>query len=97
MNYDLFNVTAKVVDRQLAKLGGTRAMNAAYTDEATGLEDVVEPWVGSVVLMLADVGMGKGGGGSAMLASNPPPCLGCRRRLRHRHTTGEIQGVVHFV
>ncbi|KAL3764537.1 hypothetical protein ACHAW5_004801 [Stephanodiscus triporus] len=62
-NYDVFNAAAKVIDRRMSELGGTRATRAAYADEATGLEDVVEPWVKSAVSILSDVCMGGGGGG----------------------------------
>ena len=47
-NYDQFCATGKIVDRKMAELGGTRAKKLGMADEATGLEDVVEPWTGSV-------------------------------------------------
>lgn len=49
-NYDVFCATGKAVDKQLEVLGGTRVKPAAYADEATGLEDVVDPWVASILL-----------------------------------------------
>ena len=48
-NYDNFCATGKVVDQKLDQLGGTRAKPLGMADEATGLEDVVEPWTKSVV------------------------------------------------
>ena len=39
----------------LVELGGTRAMPLGMADEATGLEEVVEPWVGNVISGLAEV------------------------------------------
>ncbi|KAL3807401.1 hypothetical protein ACHAXA_006669 [Cyclostephanos tholiformis] len=63
-NYDVFNAVAKVVDRRLAELGGTRAHSPAYADEATGLEEIVEPFVW---------GRGGGGGGGAASREFEPP------------------------
>jgi len=48
-NYDVFNAMGKVIDKRLNELGGTRALKVALADEATGLEEVVDPWVGSVI------------------------------------------------
>ena len=48
-NYDQFCETGKVVDRKMAELGGLRATKLAMADEATGLEDVVEPWTNTVL------------------------------------------------
>ena len=48
-NYDQFCATGKLVDRKLAELGGTRVRPVACADEATGLEDVVEPWTASIL------------------------------------------------
>jgi sulfite reductase alpha subunit-like flavoprotein len=48
-NYDQFCATGKLVDRKLLEQGGTRAKPLAMADEATGLEDVVEPWTHSVL------------------------------------------------
>ena len=47
-NYDQFCCTGKAVDKRLAELGGIRAKELGCADEATGLEDVVDPWVTSV-------------------------------------------------
>ena len=60
-NYDVFNATAKSIDRRLGELGGVRAMQGAFADEATGLEDTVEPWVSGVIGKLAEVCKGSGG------------------------------------
>ena len=43
-NYEKFCNVGKLLDKHLGELGGTRVMKLACADEATGLEDVVEPW-----------------------------------------------------
>ena len=48
-NYDQFCESGKVVDRKLAEWGATRATEVACADEATGLEETVEPWVDGVL------------------------------------------------
>lgn len=48
-NYDQFCATGKLLDRKLEELGGTRVRAIACADEATGLEDVVEPWTASIL------------------------------------------------
>ncbi|KAL7552873.1 hypothetical protein ACHAWF_016118, partial [Thalassiosira exigua] len=58
-NYDVFCATGKSIDKRLSGLGGTRAVKAACADEATGLEETVEPWVGSVIGKLIDACKGK--------------------------------------
>mmetsp|Transcript_22287 Transcript_22287/g.52475 ORF Transcript_22287/g.52475 Transcript_22287/m.52475 type:complete len:996 (+) Transcript_22287:157-3144(+) len=52
-NYDQFCATGKSIDKSLNALGGHRAKPLACADEATGLEDVVEPWLDTVVQDLA--------------------------------------------
>jgi len=52
-NYEKFCQAAKASDSFLQKCAGTRAVPLGCADEATGLEDVVEDWIGSVVPMLA--------------------------------------------
>lgn len=47
-NYDQFCNTGKVVDKKVAELGGTRAAPLCCADEATGLEDMVDPWTSSI-------------------------------------------------
>jgi methionine synthase reductase len=42
-NYDQFCAVGRLLDKRLQELGGTRAKKLACADEATGLEDVVEP------------------------------------------------------
>lgn len=54
-NYDVFCAVGKVIDKRLSELGGKRAVKACCADEATGLEESVEPWVGSVIGKLAEV------------------------------------------
>jgi sulfite reductase alpha subunit-like flavoprotein len=53
-NYDVFCAMGKMIDKRLSELGGTRACPVACADEAVGLEEVVEPWTGSVIQKLAD-------------------------------------------
>ena len=48
-NYDQFCATGKAVDKKMQELGGTRAKDLACADEATGLEDVVEPWLETIL------------------------------------------------
>ena len=47
-NYDQFCAMGKLIDKKMAELGGERAKALACADEATGLEEVVEPWLASV-------------------------------------------------
>lgn len=48
-NYDQFCAMGKLIDKSLNTMGGHRAKSLACADEATGLEDVVEPWLETVV------------------------------------------------
>lgn len=48
-NYDQFCHCGKTIDKRLAELGGTRIRPIACADEATGLEDVVEPWSAEIL------------------------------------------------
>ena len=59
-NYDVFCAMGKVIDKRIHELGGVRALKVGLADEATGLEDVVEPWAGSVIGLLASVCKGEG-------------------------------------
>jgi len=52
-NYDVFCATGKLVDKKCLELGGARVKPAACADEATGLEDVVNPWVSSILLEMS--------------------------------------------
>ena len=52
-NYDQFCATGKSIDKSLNALGGHRSKPLSCADEATGLEDVVEPWLDTVVQDLA--------------------------------------------
>jgi len=69
-NYDVFCAMGKMIDKRLAELGGVRAMDAACADEATGLEETVEPWVGKVIGELAGVCKGETGGNAFIKASS---------------------------
>eukprot|EP00339_Tiarina_fusa_P014082 CAMPEP_0117005490 /NCGR_PEP_ID=MMETSP0472-20121206/6086_1 /TAXON_ID=693140 ORGANISM="Tiarina fusus, Strain LIS" /NCGR_SAMPLE_ID=MMETSP0472 /ASSEMBLY_ACC=CAM_ASM_000603 /LENGTH=419 /DNA_ID=CAMNT_0004706743 /DNA_START=47 /DNA_END=1303 /DNA_ORIENTATION=- len=48
-NYDQFCNIGKTLDKKLTELGGTRVKPLACADEATGLEDTVDPWIGSIL------------------------------------------------
>ncbi|CAB9497042.1 P450 reductase [Seminavis robusta] len=52
-NYDVFCAIGKAVDKQLEVLGGSRAKPLVCADEATGLEEVVDPWVASILLEIS--------------------------------------------
>ena len=43
-NYDKFCYMGKSIDRRLEELGGKRSLPLCCADEATGLEQFVEPW-----------------------------------------------------
>jgi sulfite reductase alpha subunit-like flavoprotein len=47
-NYDNFCAMGKAIDMKVTELGAERAMPLACADDATGLEDVVEPWLDDV-------------------------------------------------
>ena len=64
-NYDDFCATGKVVDSKMQQLGGTRGKTLGMADEATGLEDVVEPWTSSVVKEMVQACFGSGSDGEA--------------------------------
>jgi len=68
-NYDVFCAVGKLIDRKVGELGGTRARSVACADEATGLEEVVEPWVTGVLDDLARVCGGLGATDSASTTS----------------------------
>lgn len=48
-NYDQFCATGKIIDKKMVELGAERAKKLACADEATGLEEVVEPWLETVL------------------------------------------------
>jgi len=52
-NYDVFCATGKIIDKRLKELGGTRCCPVALADEATGLEETVDPWSANVIQKLA--------------------------------------------
>ncbi len=52
-NYDVFCATGKTIDKRMGELGGTRCCPVALADEATGLEEVVDPWTGNIIQKLA--------------------------------------------
>lgn len=52
-NYDQFCQCAKVIDKKMLELGGTRIRPLKCADEATGLEDTVEPWIETIIDQIA--------------------------------------------
>jgi len=48
-NYDKFCASGKIIDRKMNELGGKRARKLTMADEATGLEDVVDPWLETIM------------------------------------------------
>ncbi len=53
-NYDQFCATAHLVDKKLKDLGGTRLKDIACADEGTGLEQVVDPWVKDIFVVISE-------------------------------------------
>ena len=53
-NYDQFCESGKLIDKKLFEWGAVRAMRVMCADEATGLEEVVEPWMDCVLTKLED-------------------------------------------
>jgi methionine synthase reductase len=58
-NYDQFCAMGKLLDKKMNELGAVRARPLACADEATGLEDVVEPWLQTVVKDVAATCLGE--------------------------------------
>jgi sulfite reductase alpha subunit-like flavoprotein len=71
-NYDQFCNTGKIIDKKLLELGGTRVKALACADEATGLEDTVDPWVNSI---LGEITVACRGAGSAKKLPTQTPSL----------------------
>mmetsp|Transcript_35127 Transcript_35127/g.76151 ORF Transcript_35127/g.76151 Transcript_35127/m.76151 type:complete len:411 (+) Transcript_35127:48-1280(+) len=64
-NYDSFCATAKLVDRKIGELGGSRVKKLVCADEGTGtMEEVIDPWLDSIlgVMELECSGSGSGVG-----------------------------------
>jgi sulfite reductase alpha subunit-like flavoprotein len=59
-NYDQFCNTGKLLDKRLAELGGTHAKPLSCADEATGLEDTVDPWINSIFMDITTACRGGG-------------------------------------
>ena len=68
-NYDQFCAMGKAADSKLAELGGTRAKPLGMADEATGLEEVVEPWSSTVIADITNACRGSASGGAAATAT----------------------------
>jgi sulfite reductase alpha subunit-like flavoprotein len=71
-NYDQFCAMGKLLDKKMEELGATRAKPLACADEATGLEDIVEPWLQNVVMDVASACFGAKNHPSKS-ATNPLP------------------------
>jgi sulfite reductase alpha subunit-like flavoprotein len=67
-NYDQFCNVGKTVDKKLAALGGTRARPISCADEATGLEEIVDPWTSTILTDITNAARGGGGDGSTLAA-----------------------------
>jgi sulfite reductase alpha subunit-like flavoprotein len=63
-NYDQFCHTGKLVDKKMQELGGTRFVKVACADEAVGMEDTVEPWIGSVLAQVTEACRGSKSAGN---------------------------------
>jgi sulfite reductase alpha subunit-like flavoprotein len=63
-NYDQFCYTGKLVDKKMQELGGTRFVKVACADEAVGMEDTVEPWIGSVLAQVTEACRGSKSAGN---------------------------------
>jgi len=51
-NYDCFCASGKLVDKKMKECGGVQVKKVTMADEATGLEDVVEPWSDEIISFL---------------------------------------------
>jgi sulfite reductase alpha subunit-like flavoprotein len=51
-NYDQFCQTGKTLDKKLEDAGGSRIQPLTCADEATGLEDAVEPWTATILVQV---------------------------------------------
>ena len=69
-NYDIFCATGKYIDKRLKQVGGTRAKPLACADEATGLEEVVDPWVNSILMDITTACRGNSGAVTAAPAKS---------------------------
>jgi len=72
-NYDVFCATGKIIDKRLKELGGTRCCPVALADEATGLEETVDPWSGNVIQKLAAECNGSTRIQGGVISTPPPP------------------------
>lgn len=80
-NYDQFCEVGKQVDKKMVELGAERVKKLACADEATGLEDVVEPWLDSIHQDIV----------SACLATSSPPDLIAEEEGNDEGTTDASQ------
>lgn len=60
-NYDIFCGAGKNIDRKMEEAGGERIKAIACADEATGLEEVVEPWKDTILGDITNGCKAKGG------------------------------------
>ena len=73
-NYDQFCNVGKIIDKKLELLGGTRVKPIACADEATGLEEVVDPWTSTILSDITEAArcVGNGGGETTTAAPRSP-------------------------
>uniref|UniRef100_A0A7S3Q8M7 Methionine synthase reductase n=1 Tax=Chaetoceros debilis TaxID=122233 RepID=A0A7S3Q8M7_9STRA len=64
-NYDQFCETGNIIDKKIHSLGGRRIQDAACADEGTGLEQVVDPWVATILNVVTEGCKGTGSGANA--------------------------------
>lgn len=83
-NYDQFCHTGKVLDKRLSELGATRCVPLACADEATGLEDVVEPWTTTI---LDTILRGNNNGSSAAASTTTTTTTGVEEPVPPESTT----------
>eukprot|EP01088_Endostelium_zonatum_P008984 TRINITY_DN22178_c0_g1_i1.p1 TRINITY_DN22178_c0_g1~~TRINITY_DN22178_c0_g1_i1.p1 ORF type:complete len:815 (-),score=223.72 TRINITY_DN22178_c0_g1_i1:77-2521(-) len=57
-NYATFQAIPKKLDAKLLSLGATKFLARGEADDATGLEDVVEPWIDDLFECLNDIASG---------------------------------------
>eukprot|EP00562_Extubocellulus_spinifer_P005383 CAMPEP_0178517484 /NCGR_PEP_ID=MMETSP0696-20121128/25718_1 /TAXON_ID=265572 /ORGANISM="Extubocellulus spinifer, Strain CCMP396" /LENGTH=246 /DNA_ID=CAMNT_0020147923 /DNA_START=13 /DNA_END=750 /DNA_ORIENTATION=- len=62
-NYDSFCATAKLVDRKIGELGGSRVKKLVCADEGTGtMEEVIDPWLDGILGVMEVECSGRGTG-----------------------------------
>ncbi|CAN0394968.1 unnamed protein product, partial [Hapterophycus canaliculatus] len=77
-NYDKFCHMGKSFDKRLRELGAVPFHSPAFADEATNMEETIEPWLATLyaALRASLVGGGGGGGGGAAAGVSSVPAKG---------------------